>query len=82
MHGSDVDIPSVYLFGSRSQCMVTLGNAVAGAVGIAGGFALALGGWSSMSLGARSLFISVQLLSCFAMYGVYLATHMQLTWHI
>ncbi|OQR97519.1 cellulose synthase catalytic subunit, UDP-forming, partial [Thraustotheca clavata] len=47
--------------------MVTLGGAVAGAVGIAGGFALALGGWSSMSLGAKSLFVSVQLLSCFAM---------------
>ncbi|KAF0690345.1 Aste57867_18276 [Aphanomyces stellatus] len=47
--------------------MVTLGAAVAGAVGACGGFALSLGGWSGMSLGAKSLFISVQLLACFGM---------------
>nr|AFB20349.1 cellulose synthase 3 [Apodachlya brachynema] len=47
--------------------MVTAGAAVAGAVGICGGFSMALGGWSSLSLGARALFISTQILSSFAM---------------
>jgi len=47
--------------------MVTLGGAVAGAVGVTGGFSMALGGWSSLSLGAKPLFIATQILSTFAM---------------
>jgi len=35
---------------------------------ILGGVSLSCGGWSSLSLGARSLFVTTQFLSAFAMY--------------
>lgn len=41
---------------------------IASVVGILGGVSLSCGGWSSLSLGARSLFVTTQFLSAFAMY--------------
>jgi cellulose synthase (UDP-forming) len=40
---------------------------IASVVGIIGGLSLAFGGWSSLSLGARSLFVTTQFISGFAM---------------
>ncbi|RLN47215.1 hypothetical protein BBJ29_004685 [Phytophthora kernoviae] len=40
---------------------------IASVVGILGGVSLSCGGWSSLSLGARSLFVTTQFLSAFAM---------------
>ncbi|DAZ92486.1 TPA: hypothetical protein N0F65_012716 [Lagenidium giganteum] len=40
---------------------------IASVVGIIGGLSLSFGGWSSMSLGARSLFIMTQFISAFGM---------------
>jgi len=41
---------------------------IASVVGILGGVSLSCGGWSSLSLGARSLFVTTLFLSAFAMY--------------
>jgi cellulose synthase (UDP-forming) len=40
---------------------------IAAIVGIIGGLSLSFGGWSSLSLGARSLFVATQFISAFAM---------------
>lgn len=41
---------------------------IASVVGIICGLSLAFGGWSSLSLGARSLFVTTQFISGFGMY--------------
>lgn len=46
---------------------VTAQEAIAGAIGLAGGLTLALAGWSSLSIGNRSTFITTQLVSSFGM---------------
>lgn len=48
--------------------MTTVVEIIASVVGIIGGLSLAFGGWSSLSLGARSLFVTTQFISGFAMY--------------
>lgn len=50
--------------------MTTAVEIIASVVGILGGLSLAFGGWSSLSLGARSLFVTTQFISGFAMYVV------------
>ena len=47
---------------------LTGAGVIASVVGILGGLSLSCGGWSSLSLGARSLFVTTQFLSAFAMY--------------
>lgn len=47
---------------------LTATGIIAAVVGVIGGMSLSFGGWSSLSLGARSLFVTTQFLSAFAMY--------------
>nr|AEC45570.1 cellulose synthase 3 [Pseudoperonospora cubensis]QLB37643.1 cellulose synthase 3 [Pseudoperonospora humuli] len=46
---------------------LTGAGVIASVVGILGGLSLSCGGWSSLSLGARSLFVTTQFVSAFAM---------------
>ena len=47
---------------------VTAQQAIAGAVGLAGGFVLAFAGWSSLSIGNRSMFVTTQMVASFGLY--------------
>lgn len=45
---------------------LTVVNIVAAVVGLLGGLSLSFGGWSALSLGARSLFVATQFISAFS----------------
>nr|AFB20351.1 cellulose synthase 3 [Bremia lactucae] len=46
---------------------LTGAGVIASVIGVVGGLSLSCGGWSSLSLGARSLFVTTQFVSAFAM---------------
>lgn len=47
---------------------LTAVNIIAAVAEILGGLSLSFGGWSALSIGARSLFATTQFLSSFGMY--------------
>lgn len=47
---------------------MTVPDLLVGIVGTAGGLSAALGGWSSLSLGSRSLYTATQILSALGLY--------------